>query len=192
MPDDERHRDRDWIRSVVLQYEGPLTIYVARMLGDDDRARDVVQDAFLRLWQAERASVDGHVAKWLYRVCRNRAVDVCRKEHRMTTLDARKMDANAAPERPPRHGNPAETTEHHGGVLALVASLPERQQEVVRLKFQGGLSYREMAEVMNTTVNNVGVLLHTAIKSIRTRMAELAGDGDGETTETQQQTGVAR
>ncbi|MHC5112820.1 MAG: RNA polymerase sigma factor [Planctomycetota bacterium] len=191
MPED-RSRDRDWIRSLVRQYEGPLTIYVARMLGDDDRARDVVQDAFLRLWQADRATVDGHVAKWLYTVCRNRAVDVCRKEHRMTTLDARKIDADGGPEPTPSRSKPVEHAEDHGGVLALVASLPERQQEVVRLKFQGGLSYREMAEVMDTTVNNVGVLLHTAIKSIRTRMAELAGAGDGTTSDTKHQTGVAR
>jgi len=177
---------------VVRQYEGPLTIYIARMLGDDDRARDVVQDAFLRLWQADRETVDGHVAKWLYTVCRNRAVDVCRKEHRMTTLDARKMDAEAAPGPPPRQAKPVEHAEDHGGVLALVSSLPERQQEVVRLKFQGGLSYREMADVMNTTVTNVGVLLHTAIKSIRTRTAELAVEGAGATTETKHQTGVAR
>ncbi len=50
---------------------------------------------------------------------------------------------------------------------ALLHLLTDRQQEVVRLKFQGGLSYREIAEVMDTTVTNVGVLLHKAIKKIR-------------------------
>ena len=56
----------------------------------------------------------------------------------------------------------------------------------MRLKFQGGLSYREIAEVMDTTVNNVGVLLHTAIKSIRTHLTDIpehrvdrAGGPDG-------------
>jgi RNA polymerase sigma-70 factor (ECF subfamily) len=42
----------------------------------------------------------------------------------------------------------------------------------VRLKFQGGLSYREIAEVMGTNANNVGVMLHTAIATIRRKMAE--------------------
>ena len=50
---------------------------------------------------------------------------------------------------------------------ALLHLLTDRQQEVVRLKFQGGLSYREIAEVMDTTVTNVGVMLHKAIKKIR-------------------------
>jgi RNA polymerase sigma factor (sigma-70 family) len=57
-----------------------------------------------------------------------------------------------------------------------VADLPQRQQEAVRLKFQGGLSYREIAEVMDTTANNVGVLLHTAIRTIRDKLAT-AGSG---------------
>ncbi len=64
--------------------------------------------------------------------------------------------------------------ERSSGVLEIMEELPERQQEVVRLKFQGGLSYREIAEVMNTTVNNVGVMLHTAIKNIRQRLPEAA------------------
>ena len=153
--------DREWIQSAVSQFEGPLTIYAARLLGDVDRARDVVQDTFLKLWQAERATVDGHLAKWLYTVCRNRALDVRRKEHRMTRLDQTEAPATTG-------NSPGKDC---GGVLALVAGLPDRQQEAVRLKFQGGLSYREIAEVMNTTANNVGVLLHTAIKSIREQLA---------------------
>lgn len=157
--------DRDWIRSVVEQWEGPLTIYASRLAGDAERGRDVVQDAFLKLWQADRASVEGHLAKWLYTVCRNRALDVRRKERRMSTLSERPVPAgDAGP-------SPVERDEDRGGMLAAVERLPARQQEVVRLKFQGGLSYREIAEVMNTTVNNVGVMLHTALKSIRGNLA---------------------
>lgn len=163
--------ERVWIRSVVDEYERPLTIYATRLLRDGERARDVVQDTFMKLCQADRAAVDGHLAKWLYTVCRNRALDVRRKEHRMTTLDDRKMEiaSGAAPTRANAVPDPAS-----GGVLAAVDSLTDRQQEVVRLKFQGGLSYREIAEVMDTTVNNVGVLLHTAIKTIRVRLAAAA------------------
>jgi RNA polymerase sigma-70 factor (ECF subfamily) len=160
---EHRSVDRQWIQSALEQYEGPLTIYAARLLGDVDRARDVVQDTFLKLWQADRAAVDGYLAKWLYTVCRNRALDVRRKEHRMTTLSEGRLDSAAAPGKRQDESAP--------GVIALVADLPHRQQEAVRLKFQGGLSYREIAEVMDTTANNVGVLLHTAINTIRQKLA---------------------
>ena len=159
--------DADWIVSALARHEGQLTIYAARLLGDVDRARDVVQDTFLKLWQADRAAVDGHLVKWLYTVCRNRALDVRRKEHRMTTLDDRQANTLAA--RPGGAGDGSGTREpgENGLLQEMVAKLPERQQEAVRLKFHGELSYREIADVMDTTVNNVGVLLHTAIKSIR-------------------------
>lgn len=160
--------DREWVLGLVSRFEGPLTIYAARLLGDVDRARDVVQDTFLRLWQSDRAQIEAHAAKWLYAVCRNRAHDVRRKEKRMTRLDDPKDVAAFAADPPP--GAAAHARADVPRLPALVSALPARQQEAVRLKFQGGLSYREIAEVMDTTVNNVGVLLHTAIKSIRSRL----------------------
>ena len=162
---------REWILQAVETYERPLMSYATRLLGDVERARDTVQDTFLRLWQADRASVDGHLAKWLYTVCRNRALDVRRKERRMTRLETTNVEAKRTPDKPVG----AEVRSDGGGVADAVAKLPERQQEAVRLKFQGGLSYREIAAVMDTTVSNVGVLLHTAIKSMREQLTPAGG-----------------
>ena len=61
-------------------YESQLIAYAANILaGDFERARDVVQDAFLRLFQADPARVRENLKAWLYTVCRNRALDVLRK-----------------------------------------------------------------------------------------------------------------
>ena len=49
--------------------------------------------------------------------------------------------------------------------------LPNNQQEVVRLKFQNGMSYKEIAAVTELSVSNVGFLLHTALDTLRTRIA---------------------
>lgn len=49
----------------------------------------------------------------------------------------------------------------------LVGELPLREREAVLLKFGGGLSYREIADVMQLSVSNVGFILHTALKTIR-------------------------
>ena len=58
------------------------------------------------------------------------------------------------------------------GLLQHVASLPDRQQEILRLKFNGGLPYRQIAEVTGLTVTNVGVILHTAIGKLRKQMVD--------------------
>jgi len=162
--------DREWICAALRQYEQPLTQYAARLLlGDVDRARDVVQDTFLKLWTVERASVDGHLGQWLYRVCRNRALDVRRKESRMTVLTENQGETRAASWRTTDADPPAAPVEC-GSALAVLETLSERQQEVIRLKFQGGLSYREIATVMDLTVNHVGVLIHNTLKTIRERL----------------------
>ena len=67
-----------------------------------------------------------------------------------------------------------EQQEATGFLLRIVATLPPRQQEVIQLKFQNDLSYQQIAEVMQTTANNVGVLIHTALKTLRQRYGEIA------------------
>ena len=69
-----------------------------------------------------------------------------------------------------------EQKEAAGFLLRIVATLPPRQQEIIQLKFQNDLSYRQIAKIMQTTVNNVGVLLHTALKTLRQRYGEAATD----------------
>ena len=142
--------------------------YAAQITGDFDRARDVVQDTFVRLCAEERARVQGCLVQWLFTVCRNRALDVQRKEKRMTSLS--EIELEACESREPSPAMAAEQRESTSQVLRMLATLPRNQQEVVRLKFQNGLSYQEISNVTKLTVTNVGFLIHTAIKTIRQRL----------------------
>jgi RNA polymerase sigma-70 factor (ECF subfamily) len=183
-------RNGQWMSRIVGQFEGPLVAYATRLLGGDvNRARDVVQETFMRLWQGSiqdgsDPALNGHLAAWLYRVCRNACTDVRRKERRMTTLiDERQVDERR--DEPRNCGSDAMEVGGSLGVTSLVQSLPDSQQEALRLKFQGGLSYAEIAQVMEITVNHVGVLIHTALKTVRERMktSELNSRGKGDNHE---------
>ena len=57
-------------------------------------------------------------------------------------------------------------------VQSLLGELPERQRQAVLLKFDAGLSYKEIAEVMEISVSNVGFILHTALRTVRERLGE--------------------
>ena len=160
----------EWLRSVMDRHEGPLLRYAARIVGEVDRGRDVVQDAFLRLW-AKRPTDwdDSHVAQWLFTVCRNLALDICRKERRMSLLGEQQIgDAGEAAESPPAA---AERREQVGQVAEALAELPTNQQEVLRLKFQNGFSYKQIAGITGLSVSNVGFLIHTGIGKLRDRFA---------------------
>jgi len=165
-------RDAAWVRDLVERLEKPLVRYAARFFrGDLERARDVVQDAFLRLVREGRAETEGHEAEWLHRVCRNRCLDVLRKDRRMTVLGDRQTATDIGGGAPPSTASNAETRDE---VAAMLDALPPRQQEVIRLKFLGGLSYKEIARVTNLTATNVGFLIHTGLKTVRRNLERQA------------------
>ncbi len=63
-----------------------------------------------------------------------------------------------------------EKREAVGEIFRMVESLPKNQREVVYLKFQCDLSYKEISEVTKLSVGNVGLLIHTALRAIRKRV----------------------
>jgi RNA polymerase sigma-70 factor (ECF subfamily) len=156
----------DWITTAVSRYEAPLRLYATRLLGDADRAGDMVQDAFLQLCRQPRAEVEPKLGPWLFAVVRRRVVDLVRKEHRMTALDELPL-----PAREMGPADRAETNDSARKLLVKLHDLPAKQHEAVRLKFQNQFSYREIAEVMGLSESHVGVLLHQALKSLRAGMA---------------------
>ena len=159
---------------LVRRFELPLLQYATRIIGDRERARDVVQETFVQLQRAPRERVDPAPAKWLFTVCRNRALNVCRKERRMMYVEGEILESREAAEPAPFEG--IEHKEAGDFLLRILATLPPRQQEVLQLKFQNDLSYQEIADITHTSSGSVGVLIHTALKTLRTRYAAAAPD----------------
>lgn len=161
--------EAEWIRRVLDQHEAALLRYAVRLCGDADQARDVVQETFLRLCQAERGAVDGHIGPWLFRVCRQRAFDAQRKEKRMPLAASHTLNGHSSGAQSPAARMELQDDAHE--LLRALTELPTNQQEVVHLKFQAGLSYREISDVTGLSVSNVGFLLHTALTKLRARFA---------------------
>ena len=102
------------------------------------------------------------MAEWLFTVARNLAVDVLRKEGRMKRLEDVDPGSQAA-----NAPDTVEQGEQASRALAALGRLPFPQQEALRLKFQEGLSYREIARVTGHSVGNVGFLIHAGLKTLR-------------------------
>jgi len=157
-----------WIQSAIRDHQQALLRQAWRLLGDMEAARDVVQETFLRLCRAEKARVEDHLAAWLATVCRNLALDELRKEMRMQTLNAAGLlDDAVVPQAPPDPARLAEGSSLVQDLGAALGLLTANQREVMRLRFQGGLSYQEIGQVTGLSVSNVGVQLHTALLRLR-------------------------
>src|SRR5205823_6291351 len=153
-------RDVQWVQEAARLYQEPLTLYAVRLTECVERGRDAVQETFVRLCEARREDVEGHIKEWLFSVCRSRALDLKRKENRMIAMaapDCRTEASAAGPSAAAERKEVSALLSHH------LEALPANQQEVIRLKFQHSLSYKEISSVTGLSVSNVGFLMHTGI-----------------------------
>ena len=170
-----------WVLEAVETYELPLLRYARRLLDDLDLAHDAVQHAFVKLCEQSQDQLQGRVAPWLFRVCRNKAVDHLRQAGRERVLLDTATDSPAvAPPQDIREADPAELAEQHDLaelVGRLLAHLPTSQRETLDL-WCSGLTYRQIAEVTGRSEGNVRVLAHRGLTRLRThpRIRTLVND----------------
>lgn len=148
-----------------------LVRYAARQLYDPDLARDVVQEAFIQVWQRRRTwTPRGSARAYLYRIVRNLIID----EQRKLKARRRWLERQAAVDAP-RPATPAE--ELDAKILAdafetAVTSLPQRRREVFELVFQRGLSHADAAAVMGISVPTVANQMSAALRAVRQAIKE--------------------
>lgn len=163
------------VRTALEEHESNLIAYTAGILaGDIERAREVVQDAFMRLYQADTEKVQENAKAWLYTVCRNRALDVLRKEKRLDLGNDDFIAASPSPQ--PDPASAADTRELCQHAWQLLDRLSDNQREVIRLKFLHDCSYQEIADITGLGTGNVGFLMHTGLKKLRQMMERLLAD----------------
>lgn len=154
---------REFLLAALDTYEIRLTAYANRLLqGDLDRARDVVQHAFLQLCQQSVTEVRPKLAAWLYTVVRNRIVDEARSARSSNqTLDFDCCDT--------KNDDPAEQVqrvEFLRKLRRLMMELPDSQREVIDL-WSHGFSSTEISEITGTTQGTVRVAIHRGLKTLK-------------------------
>ena len=121
---------KEWVLTVLQEYERPLLRFAWRLTGDEDSARDVVQQAFLRLCGQSREALDNHVAAWLFAVCRNLSIDILRKHNAI----AGESESQLA-DFPCREMDPADSAEKagmHRRINRMVDELDESVRKLAR------------------------------------------------------------
>lgn len=168
-PSEKSPGDASWIRGLLNDHEHPLIRYAFGITGDLETARDVVQETFLRLCRADRSRVEDRLPAWLYRVCRNRAIDLRKREGRRRQWS--REEFSLIPGEGPGPSDRAERDENRRLVIAALNDLPADQREACLLKFNDGLTYREIGRVMGKSLGTVSNLLAAALETIRKRLA---------------------
>jgi RNA polymerase sigma-70 factor (ECF subfamily) len=164
------------IQELFEALESPLVSYALRLAGDMAAAEDLVQDAFMKL-HAQFHEVR-EPRRWLYRTVHNLALNHRRQAGKIVALEVKAGD-NPAPALDPADPLPLPDeqivrSEGIGLVRLSLETLDERSREIIRLKFNEDLSYKEISERTGLKTGHVGYLLHHALKTIA---GELARNG---------------
>lgn len=153
---------------IVQQNQSGLISYSSSLVKDVDLAKEIVQEAFLKLWVEIPPPSEGQERPWLFTVCRNAALDWLRRQGMMRSKEQDLKDLIAeVPAAPDQNLQNKSETEL---LKSLQSVLTESQAEIVRLKFSEDLSYKQIAEVTGLTANHVGVVIHQAVQRMREAM----------------------
>ncbi|XOV93101.1 MAG: RNA polymerase sigma factor [Bacteroidota bacterium] len=149
----------------------PLTerIYpmVARILNNDHRAEDAVQDIMLKVWD-HRSKLDNHPnpSGYVFLMARNYCLDLLRKKSlKMHPLDHQTVEAGTT-----GGSSSLEQNELFELIESILKELPEPQGEILKLHDIDGFKYGEIAGILNLKVEYVRVLLFRARRSVSIKL----------------------
>jgi RNA polymerase sigma-70 factor (ECF subfamily) len=175
LTDGVRRGDQQAFRQLFDQLYVPVRRYAASLVRDDATAEDVVQEAFVRLWDRRERLDDATPPRaWLYRTVRNLALNLRRDAATRQRLLSDPMVADTAAVPRPFTAPDAEVTGRDLEVrlTALIEALPPRQREALLLSRVEGLSHAEVAVAMDCAPRTVSNHLVAALTTLRRRLAE--------------------
>lgn len=151
------------------QYLPRILNYVRFRVDGEDQAQDLTAAVF------ERAVAKQHTLRqrgafgaWIFRIARNVVAGYYRGRRPTVPLDA--IGGQVSDQ-----ASPPEAVMHHeelARVQEALKTLSDREQEIIRLKFGGGLGNQEIAQIVRLRAGHVAVILHRALRKLRDRLAQ--------------------
>jgi RNA polymerase sigma-70 factor (ECF subfamily) len=140
--------------------------YSMLMLRSRDDAEDVTADTFQRAYSAIGAGRGpaGDPLPWLFLICRRIVLNIVRRRRLISWLPLASLPAA----REPRHAETAEAAEFWLWFGSLAKALPDRQREVLILRYQRDLDDEQIGVILGLSASGVRSLSSRAIQSLRT------------------------
>ena len=172
-----RRQDPAAFEALVRRHQSAVFNFCYRMLGQPDDAADVAQETFVQLY-SHLARLDEHdpIAPWLFRVARNRCIDVIRRRRTVP------LALDDDPEVPSEQVEPAdqeplpdelvERADLQHVLSKAIAALPANYAEVVALRYAGDRSFAEIAAILDCDEGAARVRFHRAKALLRRQLRD--------------------
>lgn len=169
--------DIDSFNQLVLRWERPIYALAYRVIGREEDARDVAQETFLRAFRALKGfKGQAKFSSWLYRIALNLCRDWMRRERRAPVMQAPEgVDIiELAGESTPSESIEDLVSRHELGraVAQAMSGLPEEQRTAIILKEYHGLTFQEIADLLDCPLSTVKTRLYQGLTVLRKQLRE--------------------
>jgi RNA polymerase sigma-70 factor (ECF subfamily) len=163
---------------VFRNQKSKVTDYIRRYIRDADLVEDILQETFLKVFQSlkeNKYTDNGKFLSWVMRIAHNLIIDHFRSKKQMNTISNDNCEADLFNLKIFAEDNIEDKMikrQIHLDVRTIVNHLPEDQKEVIVLRFYNGLSFKEIAEITDISINTALGRMRYALINLRKIMAE--------------------
>ncbi len=161
--------------ALVRRHQGPLYNFCLRVLARADDAADVAQETFVQLFShLDRIDEREALAPWLFRVARNRCIDVIRRRRTLPLQGA--ANQLEAIDEEPLPDELAERADLQRLLAEAIAQLPPNYAEVVALRYAADRSFAEIGAILDCDEGAARVRFHRAKNLLRQHLRAITSD----------------
>jgi RNA polymerase sigma-70 factor (ECF subfamily) len=148
----------------ILRLQPRLQRTAESIIGDPDSAADAVQEAVITLWKQRETIKSQDMEKLSLTIVKRRSIDLLRKQRPTVHIDAEKLMLAEPPQ--------DDLEERYQLARKLVEQLPQRQRDVILMKYEDGLSNEEIEKATGMSSTHVYATFSRAYKSLREAMKQ--------------------
>ena len=174
----ERYQDGD-VHSFELligRYQKQVYSYILTLVKDKQLADDVFQDTFVKVIQTIKSKGykdDGRFVQFAMRIAHNLVIDHFRKENRIPTVESSSEDYNYIDNVPITDHSVEQgmiVDQVHSDLHRMIAFLPDEQREVLRMRIFDDMSFKDIADITNVSINTALGRMRYALINLRKMM----------------------
>ena len=174
----ERYQDGD-VHSFELligRYQKQVYSYIITLVKDKQLADDVFQDTFVKVIQTVKSKAykdDGRFVQFAMRIAHNLVIDHFRKENRIPTVESSSEDYNYIDNVPITDASVEQgmiVDQVHSDLHRMIAFLPDEQREVLRMRIFDDMSFKDIADITNVSINTALGRMRYALINLRKMM----------------------
>jgi RNA polymerase sigma-70 factor (ECF subfamily) len=165
--------DSSAIESLIYKYKDRVYTYIIMVVKNQDLANDIFQDTFIKVIKSlkrKKYEDRGNLISWIIRIAHNLIIDYFRKEKRLPTINNSTADYDLFNSQEYSDTNIEEMmiqTQIREDVKKLIDTLPFEQKQVVLLRIYGNLSFKEISDLTNVSINTALGRMRYALINMR-------------------------